>query len=134
MEEIILPGEEAKSKAENKLNNLDISYTLITSIDILNNTDLDNLNVQGIPLDSLDVSGNAGLSYLNTTGTNLECIQVNQDQLNNIPSGWVKDAITVYSTDCKATTPIEDASLTESVCIYPNPAGEIIYIESDKAY
>ncbi|MEE4116452.1 MAG: T9SS type A sorting domain-containing protein [Marinilabiliaceae bacterium] len=129
VEEIILPGE-AKSKANNKLDNLNISYTLITSINILNNTDLNNLNVQGIPLDSLDVSGNAGLSYLNTTGTNLVCIQVNQDQLNNIPAGWTKDAITVYSTDCKATTAIEDPAFTESICIYPNPAGEIVYIES----
>ncbi len=131
VEIVILPVSEKKSKADNKLEYLDISYTLITSIDILNNTSLSSLNLQGIPLDSLDVSGNVNLISLNTTGTDLVCIQVNQDQFNNIPAGWVKDVITVYSTDCKATTPIEDQSLTESICLYPNPAGEIIYIESD---
>ena len=117
--------------ASNKtLLSLNISKTAITSIDVLNFANLDTLLVQSSKLDSLDVSGNVVLRCLNTTGTPLKCIQVNQNQLNSIPAGWIKDAAASYSVNCKSSTFIEDEILSESIIIYPNPAGDVLTIES----
>jgi len=117
--------------ASNKtLLSLNISKTALTSIDVLNFANLDTLLVQSSKLDSLDVSGNVVLRCLNTTGTPLKCIQVNQNQLNSIPAGWIKDAAASYSVNCKSSTFIEDEILSESIILYPNPAGDVLTIES----
>jgi hypothetical protein len=117
--------------ASNKtLLSLNISKTALTSIDVLNFASLDTLQVQSSKLDSLDVSGNVVLRCLNTTGTPLKCIQVNQNQLNSIPAGWIKDAAASYSTNCKAATTIEAEILAESIMLYPNPSGDVLTIES----
>ena len=119
------------SLANNTLLYLNISNTDLTSIDVSNFESLDSLDVQGSQLDSLDVSGNGNLSYLNTTNTALTCIQISQSQLDNIPTGWVKDDATSYAVDCQAASGIEDEMLAASIRLYPNPVSDILTIESE---
>ena len=110
---------------------LNISNTDMTSIDISDFESLDTLDVSGSKLDSLDVSANVSLRYLNTTNTPLACIQVNQDQLGNIPAGWEKEATASYAVDCQAASGIEDELLAASIRMYPNPVNDVLTIESD---
>jgi Leucine-rich repeat (LRR) protein len=145
LEDLIMPGESKRKGGEfshsNKsefeatatnttLKSLNISKTALKSINVLNFAVLDALYVQGSMLDSLDVSGNVILRSLNTTDTPLKCIQVNQNQLNAIPAGWIKDATTTYSVNCKSSTSIDDEILAEVIIVYPNPACDILTIES----
>ena len=110
---------------------LNISNTDMTSIDISDFESLVTLDVSGSKLDSLDVSANISLRYLNTTNTTLSCIQVNQDQLGNIPTGWEKEATASYAVDCQSASSIEDELLAASIRMYPNPVNDILTIESD---
>ncbi|TFH39641.1 MAG: T9SS type A sorting domain-containing protein [Bacteroidia bacterium] len=119
------------SLAINDLTDLNISNTDLSSINVLNFVYLNSLYVQGTQLNSLDVSGNLVLKYLNATSTPLGCIQVNQNQLNSIPPGWVKDAATIYSVDCQAVSIREDRVPDESIRVYPNPAGDLLTVDSD---
>jgi len=145
LEEVILPGEScgkageasltgisafAATASNTTLKALNMSETALKSINVLNFAVLDSLHVRGTKLDSLNVSGNLVLRYLNITSTPLKCVQVNQNQLNSIPAGWIKDATTTYSVNCKSSTPIDDEILAESILIYPNPGGDILTIES----
>ena len=75
----------------NKLPNLDISNCIR----------LDNLNCASNQLIALDVSNNTSLSYLNCHSNQFTCIQVNQEQLNNIPHNWLPPGQDViYSINC----------------------------------
>lgn len=145
IEELIMPGESESKAGEvshgdksefeatatnTTLKGLNISKTALKSIKVLNFAGLDSLCVQGSMLDSLDVSGNVILRILNTTNTPLKCIQVNQNQLNAIPAGWVKDATTSYSVNCKSSTSIDEEILAEAVMVYPNPACDVLTILS----
>jgi hypothetical protein len=72
----------------------------VQEIIVGSNPNLQILDIKGNPINSLDVSVNNDLFTLETTGTNLDCIQVNEGQLSNIPTNWVKDESTNYSLDC----------------------------------
>lgn len=136
--ELILPNEPCAHKGNkdgkginSDLTQLNISYTDLTSINVLDFEKLNNLNVSQSKLDSLDVSDNIVLQYLNTTGTPLGCIQVNQDQLNSIPSGWVKDESTVYATDCSAVSIRDKVNEHESLRISMDPTKGMLNIQAD---
>ena len=84
-----------------ELTSLSLSYNSLTQIDISNNLKLDQLNLFNNNLNSLDVSSNNLLLSLNTqNNSDLECINVSENQLNNIPLDWMKDQSTLYSTEC----------------------------------
>ena len=75
----------------------------ISSIDISDNISLQLLTITDNLLESIDVSfitDVVQLNRLSVEGNPLDCIQVNEDQLNNIPGQWTKDAGDVYSIDC----------------------------------
>ena len=72
----------------------------IQEINIGSNPNLQILDIKGNPISELDVSTNEELFTLETTDTNLNCIQVNEDQLGDIPANWVKDDTTSYALDC----------------------------------
>ncbi len=72
----------------------------IQEINVGSNLNLQILDIKGNPISALDVSTNVELFTLETTDTNLNCIQVNEDQLGDIPVNWVKDDTTSYELDC----------------------------------
>jgi len=117
--------------ANNNLEEINLSNTSLESINILNFESLDILNMAGTKLTSLDVSACVALRILNIAGTPLTCIQVNQDQLNSIPPGWVKDETAIYSLDCQAVSIDDNNILAESIRLYPNPVKDILTVESD---
>ena len=144
MEMLILPGgskygnipgsEQSQSKsilANNNLKTVNISYTNLTTGNLLDFVKLDYLNLEGTLFNSLDVSANLVLKTLNTLNTPLTCIKVNQDQLNSIPTGRVKDADTEYSLDCQVVSVPENKVLAELIRVYPNPANHLLTVESD---
>ncbi len=73
---------------------------LLSSLDLSANTALQFLDIPGNNLSSVDVSNNSQLNNFDSTGNPLTCIQVNQTQLNAIPSQWTKDEATSYNIDC----------------------------------
>jgi len=76
-------------------------YNQLTSIDVSANTVLARLELHNNQLTSLDVSANKAITYLYAReNPNLSCIQVNQTQLNAIPTNWLKDAAAGYSLNC----------------------------------
>lgn len=72
------------------------------SIDVTENELLESLNVSDSGLAVLDVSNNANLVELDASFNigSLTCIQVSQEQIDNIPSDWTKDPTTNYSRQC----------------------------------
>ena len=80
-----------------ELTSLSLAYNSLTQIDISNNSKLEQLNLLNNNLNSLDVSSNNLLLSLNTqNNSDLECINVSENQLNNIPLDWMKDQSTLY--------------------------------------
>ncbi|TRO65740.1 hypothetical protein [Christiangramia sabulilitoris] len=85
---------------DNNLSSLDVSFNSKLKFLYASNNQLINLNIANgnnlnfTPPDwnnySLVVQGNQGLS----------CIQVDPEMMGAIPSDWVKDYATVYSSDC----------------------------------
>ncbi len=61
---------------------------------------LETLILEETGLKSLDVSNNNLLSTFEAYDRNLTCIKVNQEQLDHIPSGWIKIPETSYSLEC----------------------------------
>ncbi|MFK8059494.1 MAG: T9SS type A sorting domain-containing protein [Polaribacter sp.] len=96
----------------NQLTNLDVSNNIaltkletknnqLTNLDVSNNTALTYLYVNNNLLTSLDLSNNTALTGLKVNDNpDLTCIQVNQTQLDNIPSDWQKDDTQNFSLDC----------------------------------
>ncbi len=109
---------------------LDISNTDLASIDVSEFESLDSLNASGSKIDFLDVSANINLGYLNTTKTPLTCIQVNQNQLNNIPTGWEKEETASYAIDCQSASAVEYELFANSIRLFPNPVSGNLSIES----
>ena len=82
---------------------LNSSHINLTSIDLSNNSKLEKLMISDSGLTALDVSNMNNLNLLETFLNDITCIQVNQNQLNDIPSTWQKDTNTNYSLDCSGT-------------------------------
>ncbi|WP_407556674.1 T9SS type A sorting domain-containing protein [Winogradskyella sp. 4-2091] len=128
--------------------------TNFTTIDLSNNTNLSLIEVYNSALTALDLSANSLLEevYINdntnltslnlanannsiivsadlSNNTNLTCIQIDA---NFTPSSsiWYKDASASYSDDCAALS-IGDYNVIDFK-LYPNPAYDILIIESNK--
>ena len=88
-----------------KLTSLKITHSEIISLETTDYNNLDNiilLDLSFNQLQSLDVSEFTILESLNIIGnSNLDCVVVNQNQLSNIPTTWIKDSIAEYNIDCK---------------------------------
>ncbi len=85
------------------LEKIEADENAISSIDISDNISLQLLTITDNLLESIDVSFIADVVQLNrlaVEGNPLDCIQVNEDQLNNIPGEWTKDTADVYALDC----------------------------------
>ncbi len=113
-----------------RLSQIEANNTGLVSLDISNVPNLRTLNARESKLTSLDVSNNSILSVLDLTNNPLACIQVAQEQIDNIPSGWVVDATTAYSTDCENYLGVDDELLTEGLILYPNPVSDILTVDS----
>ena len=72
----------------------------LTSLDISQNTALIKLQCATNQLNSLDISPHTALTEFGCYNNPLTCIQVNQTQLNSIPTNWIKDAGDSYSLNC----------------------------------
>ena len=75
----------------------------LVSLDITDNTALQQLTLHDNLLEAIDISNIPGTTQLNTFSIEdnpLDCIQVNQEQLDDIPAQWTKDAGDTYSLDC----------------------------------
>ena len=75
----------------------------ISQLDISDNVSLQLLTITNNQLQSIDVSFITDVIQLNRLSVEnnpLDCIQVNSDQLNNIPAQWTKDPEDVYALDC----------------------------------
>lgn len=110
---------------------LKLARTNLTWVDVSGYTALDSLVVTGSLLDSLDVSNNVDLRILEATNLPLGCIQVNQNQYDDIPEGWTKDPDTGYSTDCSSYTFIEVGMQSSMIRVYPNPVSDYLVVESE---
>ena len=88
-----------------KLKSLKIVHSQISSFETTNFNNLENillLDLSFNQIQSLDISGFTSLESLNVVGnSNLNCIEVNQNQLSNIPTSWIKDSAAEYNIDCK---------------------------------
>ncbi len=74
---------------ENKmLIELYLNNNLLTYLDLSENINLVRLLCNKNKLESLDLSNNNALIFFRCNNNNISCIQVNQQQLDNIPSGW----------------------------------------------
>ena len=85
------------------LEKIEADNNSISQLDISDNTSLQLLTITNNQLQSIDVSIITDIIQLNTLAVEnnpLDCIQVNEDQLNNIPSQWTKDTEDVYALDC----------------------------------
>jgi len=123
-------GQQVVLATNNNILKIDIHDTDLTEVDLSNIPNLETLIAQGSKLATLDVSNNANLTVLNITNNPIICVQVSQTQLDNIPTGWEKDATATYHTDCQSYLGIDDELLAKSINLYPNPASEILTIDS----
>lgn len=82
------------------LEKLSLNNNMISSINVSGISTLQQLMINGNGVSQLDVSTNTELTVLDTRNSNITCINVSDNQLNNIPNGWVIDNTTSYSTDC----------------------------------
>ncbi|MBT8323407.1 MAG: hypothetical protein KJO94_08010, partial [Eudoraea sp.] len=75
----------------------------LVSLNISDNQALQQLSLANNQLAAINISNITNTTQLNTFSIEnnpLECIIVNQEQLDNIPSQWTKDAEDVYALDC----------------------------------
>ena len=87
----------------NLLEKIEANDNALESLDISDNTALQQLTLNNNSLQNIDISnipGGAQLNTFNIEDNPLECIQVNEDQLNDIPAQWTKDMEDSYALDC----------------------------------
>ncbi len=73
----------------------------LKQLDVANNTELETLYCEKNQLTNLDVSLNTKLKiFWCLENPELKCIQVNENQFNNIPKDWHKEDTAKYSTNC----------------------------------
>ena len=85
------------------LEKIEANDNALESLDISDNTALQQLTLNNNLLQSIDISNLPGGTQLNTFNIEdnpLDCIQVNEDQLNDIPAQWTKDMEDSYALDC----------------------------------
>jgi hypothetical protein len=135
------------------LENVQSFGNLLTSIDVSLNTNLIEFDCFNNQISHLDFSQNPNLTllycfnnllttfnirngnntileYMDVTGNpNLECIQVD-DVIYANSTNWAKDNIAIYSESCELG--VLDINI-DLVRIFPNPATEILFIESDES-
>lgn len=70
-------------------------------IDLKNLPNLQSLDVRKNKLNSLDLSANPLLNQLDASENLFQCIQVSEDQMENITEEWTKDETVIYSTNCR---------------------------------
>lgn len=91
--------------SNSKLSSLKITHSEISSLNTAGYNNLSNitsLDLSFNKLITLNLSGFINLESLNLVGnSNLECIEVNQNQLSNIPTTWIKDSTAEYNIDCR---------------------------------
>ena len=76
-------------------------FNQLTSLDVSQNTSLEYLQCQGNQFTNLDVSFNTlSMGFDCRFMPLLTCIKVNQSQLDNIPSTWIKDTDDYYALVC----------------------------------
>jgi len=143
----------------NFLTKIECQSNQIESLDFSKVKFLEYLNCTSNQLNSIDLSNNKKLNYVRCSGNNnliefnikngansrittfygnsnnsLMCIQVDNEQAANAGignySGWYKDTSATYSEDCGATAGIDDEILTEGLNLYPNPASNMLSIQS----
>lgn len=133
---------------------LDCGSNQLTSLDLSNNILLGYLSITSNSITSLDISGNPSvyvaycgynqLTSLNVkngnntnfwsltalSNPNLICIEV--DDSTYSATNWLTiDATAHFSEDCSAELSLNEFSEIETMKIYPNPANEILNIESE---
>jgi hypothetical protein len=124
--------------ANSKLRNFECSYGAIKELDLSNNTKLESVNcIFSYELTKLNLANghNTILTIVDAFETpKLLCIQVDDQITANNGTApyntWLKDAIASYSENCDTTLGIDDEILNNSVTIFPNPANDILNIES----
>ncbi|WP_178987860.1 T9SS type A sorting domain-containing protein [Winogradskyella schleiferi] len=120
---------------------LNISYNILTNIDLSNNTDLEILDCSNNEITDLDLTLNAALTSLlcndnslltiniengnngalttfnATNNPNLYCINVDDAIVGSIPGSWQKDDFAAYNGDCDTNrvTAIPDGFFEQSL-------------------
>lgn len=85
------------------LEKIEVNDNALESLNISDNTALQQLTLNNNMLQSIDISiipGGTQLNTFNIEDNPLDCIQVNEDQLNDIPAQWTKDMEDTYTLDC----------------------------------
>ena len=85
------------------LEKIEANDNVLESLDISDNSALQQLTLNDNLLQAIDISNIPGTTQLNTFNIEnnpLDCIQVNQDQFNEIPAQWTADMEDEYSLDC----------------------------------
>ena len=83
------------------LEKLGLDRNNLELIDVSGNTAIQLLTVSDNQLSGIDVSSNNALTDFTVIDNPLNCILVNEAQLNDIPTDWVKDETDSYSLDCQ---------------------------------
>lgn len=73
----------------------------LENINVTTNTALQLLTVSENGLTGIDLTSNSSLTDFNIVNNPLNCILVNQMQLDEIPTDWVKDEEDSYALDCQ---------------------------------
>jgi hypothetical protein len=136
------------------------SSNQLTSLDVSNNNLLAVLNCAGNQLTSLDVSYNVALADLTCNFNQLECLNVKNGNNTNMTcyasynpnlscievddpvysdANWTVassmiDAGVTFSTNCNnacSSAPTEIAEFSPAVSLYPNPASDMITIDTE---
>ncbi len=122
------------------LEQLILSYNLLTSLDVSQNQALTFLWCDNNQLSRLNIKNgnNSNFSTYNpsfdaTNNPSLTCIQVDNatDANNGVApyNNWDKDSSSTYSENCLALG-VDDEILDQTLNLYPNPVSEILSVES----
>jgi hypothetical protein len=135
---------------------IELSNNNISTLDVTGLINLDFLAVDNCGLAVLDLTTNINLTNLTALNNNLTCLDLTQNPLligievnNNDPqliiavtnvaaanagSGiyqfWFKDASATYASSC-ATAAIDDVNFASNFRVYPNPASDVLFIQSE---
>ena len=139
------------------LTTLDCSGNQLTSLDVTQNTALTAMDCGENQLTSLDLTQNTGLTYLNCYDNQLECLNVKNGNNTNMTTcyafinpnlscievddpvysdaNWTDiDPGVTFSTNCSnacSSAPTEIAEFSPAVSLYPNPASDMITIDTE---